>query len=48
MRVKVVVEYLGTEYAGWQVQPWQRTVQAALEKALEVATGCASRVEGQG
>ena len=48
MRVKVVVEYLGTEYAGWQVQPGQRTVQAALEKALEVATGCASRVEGAG
>lgn len=48
MRVKAVVEYLGTGYAGWQIQPGQRTVQAALERAVEVACGGPVRVEGAG
>jgi tRNA pseudouridine38-40 synthase len=39
MRVKATVEYLGTAYAGWQVQPAQPTVQAALEHALSVVLG---------
>ncbi len=48
MRLKAVVEYIGTDYSGWQVQPGQRTVQAALQSALEIATGSAVRVEGAG
>lgn len=33
-RVKCVISYDGTDYAGFQVQPKQRTVQGELEKAL--------------
>ncbi len=33
--LKLVVEYDGTHFAGWQVQPDQRTVQGEIEKALE-------------
>lgn len=48
MRVKATVEYLGTAYAGWQVQPAQPTVQAALEHALAVVLGDRVRVFGAG
>jgi tRNA pseudouridine38-40 synthase len=48
LRVKAIVEYMGTHYAGWQVQPDQPTVQAALEKAVQVATGERARIEGSG
>ena len=48
MRVKATVEYLGTAYAGWQVQPAQPTVQAALEHALAVVLGDRVRVAGAG
>ncbi len=33
-RVKLTVAYDGTAYAGWQVQPNGKTVQAAMEEAL--------------
>ncbi len=31
---KLVIEYDGTDYAGWQVQPNKRTIQSELENAL--------------
>ncbi len=31
-----VVEYLGTAFAGWQIQPNAHTVEAELEKALSI------------
>ncbi|ADD69711.1 tRNA pseudouridine synthase A [Denitrovibrio acetiphilus DSM 12809] len=31
---KLIVEYVGTDFAGWQVQPNGRTVQEELHKAL--------------
>jgi len=35
-RYAVVLEYIGTEYAGSQTQPAQRTIQSELEKALKI------------
>jgi tRNA pseudouridine38-40 synthase len=36
---KLTLAYDGTDFAGWQVQPGERTVQATLEKALHTITG---------
>lgn len=33
-RVALVIQYLGTQFHGWQRQPKQRTVQAEIETAL--------------
>jgi tRNA pseudouridine38-40 synthase len=35
-RYRFVVEYLGTSFAGWQVQPGQPSVQEELQRALKV------------
>ncbi|MCA9470814.1 MAG: tRNA pseudouridine(38-40) synthase TruA [Nitrospirales bacterium] len=35
---KLTIEYDGTNYAGWQCQPHQPTVQAEVEQALERIT----------
>jgi len=39
MRVRLIVEYDGTNYAGWQRQRDFMSVQEALEKAFERAVG---------
>jgi tRNA pseudouridine38-40 synthase len=36
---RLVLEYDGTEFAGWARQPGMRTVQAELERALAVVLG---------
>ena len=46
--IKVLLEYDGTNYAGWQVQPAQDTIQGRLEDALRTITGEEIRVEGSG
>ncbi|MCG6963532.1 MAG: tRNA pseudouridine(38-40) synthase TruA [Acidobacteria bacterium] len=38
-RIKLTVAYLGTPFAGWQLQNGQRTVQGELESALARVTG---------
>ena len=34
-RIKLVVQYKGKDFCGWQVQPNKRTVEGELEKVLE-------------
>ena len=44
----LVVQYDGTEYAGFQIQPNQRTIQGELEKALQRLGPNAIRIAGAG
>jgi len=48
MNIKVVLEYDGTNFCGWQVQPGQRSVQGVIEDALLKLTGCEVRIHGSG
>ena len=44
----LAVQYDGTDYAGWQRQAGQMTVQEELERALGQVLGCAVRVTAAG
>lgn len=44
----MLIEYDGTAFAGWQLQPEQRTVQGELEKALQKILQEEVRVTGAG
>jgi len=46
--LKFTLEYDGTEFSGWQVQPETRTVQGVLEDALADLVGEPVRVTGAG
>lgn len=46
--IRVRLEYDGTDFAGWQIQPGQRTVQGEVERALAGLTGETTRVQGAG
>jgi tRNA pseudouridine38-40 synthase len=46
--LKLVVEYDGTEFAGWQRQDGQQTIQGCLEKAFHAMTGQSIAVAGAG
>ncbi len=48
MRIKITVEYDGTEYCGWQVQPNGVTVQQRLNEAVEALTDEKTSVVGSG
>lgn len=48
MKVALGVEYAGTHFCGWQVQPDQRTVQGCLAKALKKITGEESKIVAAG
>jgi len=47
-RWRIDVEYDGSRFAGWQLQPGQATVQGALEEALAQLVGHPARVHGAG
>jgi tRNA pseudouridine38-40 synthase len=48
-RIRIDLAYDGTDFAGWQIQPSQRTVQGTLEEALSRIEGDrAVRVRGAG
>jgi tRNA pseudouridine38-40 synthase len=48
MHVKLTVEYEGTAYHGWQIQPNGPTIQAALEEAAARMFGVRSRMAAAG
>ncbi|MBD3381832.1 MAG: tRNA pseudouridine(38-40) synthase TruA [candidate division Zixibacteria bacterium] len=45
---KLTIEYDGTGFSGWQVQPGLRTVQGEIEKALENHLGYEVKITGGG
>jgi len=47
-RVRLDLEYDGTEFSGWQLQPGRNTVQASVESAFRVLYGRTVRVAGSG
>ena len=48
MRYKLIIEYDGTDYHGWQVQPNALTLQAVIEEAVLKLTGEKIRVAAAG
>ncbi|PZD75218.1 tRNA pseudouridine synthase A [Acaryochloris thomasi RCC1774] len=47
-RIALVIQYLGTNFHGWQRQPNHRSVQAEIEQALKAITGCRIKLYGAG
>ncbi len=47
-RIRLTIEYEGTAFSGWQVQPDQRTVQGVLQECLGNMMGGPIRVIGSG
>jgi tRNA pseudouridine38-40 synthase len=48
MRFKLIIEYDGSDYHGWQIQPNGRTIQQTLEEAVARFTGETVRVAAAG
>lgn len=48
MQFRLLVEYDGAGFAGWQIQPDERTVQGEIEAALATLLGQATRARAAG
>src|SRR5262245_60638542 len=48
MRLAMIVEYDGTEYFGWQIQPDRPTIQGSLETPLATILGEKVRLDAAG
>jgi tRNA pseudouridine38-40 synthase len=48
VNIKLTVEYDGTNYHGWQIQPNGQSIQAVLEGAVSTFLGKHSRIIGSG
>lgn len=48
MNVKLTIEYDGTDYCGWQIQPGNSSIQGMLEDALAVLLKERVRLHGSG
>ena len=48
MRLRLLIEYDGGAFRGWQRQPGRATVQGAVEHALSVALGAPTAIYGSG
>ncbi|MBI3805020.1 MAG: tRNA pseudouridine(38-40) synthase TruA [Nitrospirae bacterium] len=46
--IKLILEYDGTHYHGWQIQPHLVTIQGVLEQTLRQLTGHSVRLTGAG
>ncbi len=44
--IRLRIEYDGTDFHGWQIQPSDRTVQGELQLALQKMTGVATVIRG--
>ncbi len=48
MNVKLTIEYDGTGYHGWQIQPHGPSIQSVLEQAISTFVGVPTRIVGSG
>lgn len=48
VNIKITIEYDGTNYHGWQVQPTGETIQAVLERAISTFLRNPTRIIGSG
>ncbi len=48
LNIKITIEYDGTAFFGWQIQPEKRTVQSEIENALYKITGKKIQITGAG
>jgi tRNA pseudouridine38-40 synthase len=48
VNIKLTIEYDGTRYHGWQIQPNGETIQSVLERAVSTFLGQPTRVIGSG